>query len=128
MAGTLYALGRAVGLGFDDARMTPDLALVPAELRSTLTAIAGASGSPDAWLSGFYIDSAMMRLGALNERIDKYLATKRDVAEKVRKVVNSLKHDVDADITSGWDVRFADVLKAAEDLCGLLEQAITSTY
>ena len=128
MAGTLYCLDRAVELRFDDARMTPDLTKAPVELHETFTAVAGASAVPEAWLSGFYFDSAIMRISALNERIDNYLGTKRDVARKVRKVVNKLKHAVDAGIAAGWRVRFADVLRAADDLCGLLEQAITTTY
>jgi len=128
MAGTLYGLGRAVELRFDDARMTPDIPKAPSELRDTFAANAGGSAPPDAWLSGFYFDSAIMRISALRERVNKYLGTKPDVAQKVHNVVNKLKHDVDADIAVGWSIRFADVLKAAEDLCGLLEKAITATY
>ena len=123
-AGTLYALSRAAELRFDDARMTPDLTKTPQELRTVLAAIGSGTIVPDAWLSGFHVDSAMMRLAALNERIDKYLGQKRDLAQRIRQIVNDLKHDIDAGIASGWKIKFADVLKGAEDLCGLLEQAI----
>jgi hypothetical protein len=65
-----------------------------------------------------------MRLAALNERIDKYVGNKHDVAKQIRKVVNQIKHDIDAGIKSGWPIRFRDVIKVTEDLCAQLEKAI----
>jgi hypothetical protein len=95
-----------------------------AEHRRVLEALENHASLDTPWLAGFYLDSAIMRLSALNERIDKYLGTNRDVAEKIRKVVNKIKHDIDAGVQSGWAVGFRDVLKATEDLCTQLEKAI----
>jgi len=124
MAGALYALQRAVELDFHDMRMKLDLAVERTEQKQTLEALEHASAPGNPWLAGFYLDSAILRLSALNERIDRYLGTNHDVAAKIRRVVNRIKHHVDANIASGWNIRFADVLKACEDLCGLLERAI----
>ena len=120
----LYSLERAVELGFEDTRMKLDSAVERAEHQRTLEALERGLSLDAQWLAGFYLDSAIMRLSALNERVDTYLGTNQDVAAKIRKVVNRIKHDVDAGITSGWNIRFADVLKASEDLCALLEKAI----
>ena len=124
MVGVLYSLDRAVAFGFDDSRMKLDAPVERAEHRRTLEALERGLSLDAPWLAGFYLDSAIMRLSALNDRIDKYLGTKQDVAAKIRSVVNRIKHDVDAGIGSGWMIRIADVIKASEDLCALLEKAI----
>lgn len=124
MVGVLYSLERTVAFGFDDARMKLDAGVERAEHRRALEALENASSLDAPWLSGFYLDSAIMRLSALNERIGKYLGTRRDVAREIRKVVNRIKHDIDAGIQSGWRIGFRDVLKATEDLCAQLEKAI----
>jgi hypothetical protein len=124
MAGALYALERAVELGFNDERMKLDLATERAEQKSTLEALERASAPGNPWLAGFYLDSAILRLSALNERVDKYLGTNHDVATQIRRLVNKIKHEVDADIGSGWSIKFSDVLTSTKDLCGLLERAI----
>jgi len=76
------------------------------------------------WLAGFYLDSALMRLAALNERIDTYLGKKHDTAQQIRRLVNEIKHEVDAGIGQGWTIKFENVVKATEDLCVLLEEAM----
>ena len=124
MAGALYALERAAHCGFDDARMKLTLVLERSELKKTLAALEGGRPLGEPWLAGFYLDSAVLRLSALNERIDKHLGTNHDIAKKIRRLVNQIKHEVDAGIGQGWSVTFADVLKSKEDLCGLLEQAV----
>ena len=124
MAGALYALERAVDLGFNDGRMKLDLATERAEQRQTLEALERASAPGNPWLAGFYLDSAILRLSTLNERVDKYLGTNHDIAAQIRRLVNKIKHEVDADIGSGWNIKFSDVLTSTEDLCGLLERAI----
>jgi hypothetical protein len=124
MVGVLYSLDRAVAFGFTDQRMKLDPGVERAEHRRVLEALENHASLDTPWLAGFYLDSAIMRLSALNERIDKYLGTNRDVAEKIRKVVNKIKHDIDAGVQSGWAVGFRDVLKATEDLCTQLEKAI----
>ena len=57
-------------------------------------------------LAGFYLDSALMRLAALNERIDTYLGKKHDTAQQIRRLVNEIKHEVDAGIGQGWTIKF----------------------
>ncbi len=73
---------------------------------------------------GLLLGFAILRLSALNERIDKYLGTNHDVAAQIRRLVNKIKHEVDADIGSGWNIKLSDVLTSTKDLCGLLERAI----
>ncbi len=124
MIGVLYALQRTVELSFDDARMKLDPAIERTEIGRTLEVLENGRLPDSQWLAGFYLDSAIMRLSALNDRIDKYLRVNQDTAAKIRKVVNKIKHDVDAGITSGWNIKFSDVLKTSEDLCVLLEKAI----
>ena len=124
MAGALYALHRSLQLRFDDSRMTPDLAKTPAELQEVLRAVGATAPVSEAWLSGFYVDSAMMRLSALDERLSKHLGTKRILSPLVPDAVNSMKHDVDAGIGAGWPVRLADTLFAAEQLCECLQRAV----
>lgn len=124
MAGALYALERAVELGFHDGRMKLDLAIERAEQRQTLKALELATVPGNPWLAGFYFDSAILRLSALNERIDMYLGTKHNIAAQIRRLVNKIKHEVDADIGSGWNIKLSDVLTSTKDLCGLLESAI----
>ena len=65
-----------------------------------------------------------MRLAALNERVDKFSGIKKDVASDIRRIVNKIKHEVDAGISSGWKIQLSDALKASEDLCEILEKTI----
>lgn len=128
MVGVLYALDRAAHLAFSDARLKScgsDEEL--AEHRKTLEAIQGCAAAPEPWRAGFYFDSAIMRLAALNERIPKYLGNNQDLAKDVRRVVNKIKHDIDAGIACGWNITFAKVLKSTDELCKLLERALTGT-
>ena len=124
MAGALHSLGRAIQCRFDDARMTPDLRALRAELREVLARLAQTREPPRSWLSGFYIDSAMMRLHALGERLGKHVGPEDPLTSFVPDAVNSMKHDTDAGIGAGWDVRFNHVLQAAEDLWPLLVRAV----
>ena len=120
MAGALYALERAVELGYDDTRSAPNPNGFAKEFREALGALSRGSPVPDAWLSGFYFHSAIMRLAALNERLDRA----KDVAAKSRNSVNSLKHEADAHISGRRTIAFAQALKEAEDLCTLLFAAV----
>lgn len=124
MVGVLYSLDRAVAFGFTDERMKLDPAVERAEQQCVLEGLEKGAPLDMSWLAGFYLDSAIMRLSALNERIDKYLGTNRDVAQKIRRVVNKIKHNVDAGVQSGWAIGLRDVLKATEELCTQLEKAI----
>ena len=120
MTGALYALGRAIELRYDDTRASPDPSMMKTEFRDTLSAMARDAELPQPWLAGFYFHSATMRLAALNERLDR----SKDLAKAIRQSVNSLKHDADAHISGRRTVHLPQVVKAAEDLCGLLESTI----
>jgi len=126
MAGALHSLTRAIQFRFDDARMTPEMARVQAELVEVLDRIVVSKEPPRPWLSGYYIDSAMMRIAALGDRLGERFGPRRPLAPSVPDAVNSMKHDLDAGIGAGWDARFSDVLKAAEDLWPLLASAVPS--
>src|SRR6266700_941927 len=104
MVGVLYSLDRAVALGFEDTRMKLDAAVERTEHRRTLQALTQGSTVDAPWLAGFYLDSAMMRLAALNERIGTYLGANHDVAAQIRKLVNKIKHEVDPGIGRGWTI------------------------
>jgi hypothetical protein len=126
MTGALYSLAHAMEYGIDDARMKPNLGRLAAECNQVLDAIVQSKEPQADWLSGFYIDSAMLRLDALADRLKKqlHLAKKPLTEPHVPNAVNSMKHDRDAGIAQGWEVRFASVMKAAEELCPPLERAV----
>jgi hypothetical protein len=127
MAGAMYSLERAIQCRFDDARMTPDLGFFRSELTQVLDRIRASREPPRPWLSGFYIDSAMMRLDALGHRLGQLVGPERPLPSAVVDAVNSMKHDIDAGIAVGWEARFAHVLKAAEDLWPLLARAVPTS-
>jgi hypothetical protein len=123
--GALHALDRAAQLNFDDARGTPDPTTFAREFKTTLLAVARARTRPNAWLAGFYLHSAMVRIAAVNERLNEILGTKDDRTRAIRRAVNSLKHHVDAHISGKRTVPYAEVLRGATILCERLENAIS---
>jgi hypothetical protein len=116
MAGALHALDRAAQLNYDDARAKPDQDQFAAEFRTTMKAVSRGRVRPNAWLAGFYLDSALMRMAALNARLNKLLGTKDDRVRTVRRIVNSFKHDVDAHIGKPWKLQFHNAIGAAKIL------------
>ena len=124
MAGALHALDRAAQLNYDDARSYPDRKHFATEFRTTVRAVARRRARPNAWLAGFYLDSALMRLSALNTRLNEVLGTEDDRIRVVRRIVNNLKHDPDAHIGTGWNLRFGDAIGAAKILSDRLLVAI----
>jgi hypothetical protein len=128
LAGTIYALHRAIDLDFPDSRMKIATDDIPPELRSVFATLSADRAPPKAWLSGFYVGSAMHRITAVNDRIDGYQKVHRDVAGAVRKVVNLIKHKPDAGVADGWDLSLADLVTAAQELTTLLEGAIPGRY
>ena len=116
MVGALHALDRAAQLNYDDARAQPRQDQFALEFRTSMKAVARGRARPNAWLAGFYLDSALMRLAALNTRLNKLLGTRDDRVRTVRRIVNSLKHDVDAHIGRAWQLRFSDAIGAAKVL------------
>ena len=116
MVGALHALDRAAQLAYDDARGMPDLDRSAREFRLAGRAVARGRARSNQWLAGFYLDSALMRLAAVNTRLNKLLGTEDDRLHDVRQIVNSLKHDVDAHIGRPWTLRFGDAIVAAKIL------------
>ena len=125
MTGVLYSLERAIELGFDDARMKRGINDENTEIRHTLEAIGHDRAPADAWLAGFYLDSAIMRLATFYERIYKYAGVKCILAPEVHRINVAIKHGIDASLKEGWKIRFADVLRSTKDLCELLEKVLT---
>jgi hypothetical protein len=117
MAGALYALECAAELGYDDSRSNPEPANMATEFSSVLTAIGQGAATTLPWQAGFYFNSALMRLAALNDR----LAGSNDVAGNVRRSVNLLKHQPDAHISGKRPITFAEAVSAAESLCAVIE-------
>ena len=122
MAGVLYSLELAMKLEYDDARKKRGIDDEKTEIRQTLEAIGHDRAPAEPWLAGFYLVSAIMRLDTFYERMIKYAGVKRKLAHEIHCVNNSIKHDIDAGIKAGWNIRFADVLRSTEDLCVLLEE------
>jgi hypothetical protein len=123
-AGALHALDRAAQLTFDDARGRPIPAQFAREFKTTLKAISRGRSRPNAWLAGFYLHSAMLRLVAVNERLNTLSRTRDDRLRDVRRAVNSLKHHVDAHISGKRTIQFSEVLRGAQIVCERLERAI----
>jgi hypothetical protein len=123
-AGALYSLARAIQCRFDDSRMKPDLDEAPRELAKVLNRISASKEPPNPWLSGYFIDSAMLRLDALGEKLGKKIGPRHPLGPEVPQAVNDMKHTPDARIAEGWDVRFSHVLHEAEQVVALLEKAV----
>jgi len=123
-AGALYSLTRAIQCRFDDSRMTPDLEEVPRELVRVLDRISASKEPPSAWLSGYFVDSAMLRIDALGEKLGEKVGPRHPLGPQVPKAVNDMKHTPDARIAEGWDVRFRHVLQDAEHIVTLLEEVV----
>lgn len=74
------------------------------------------------WLAGYYFDSAVQRLAALNERVSKYIfGKKQDISSVIRREVNRMKHDIEG-ILSGRTANVEDALKASLNIAELLKK------
>jgi hypothetical protein len=123
MAGAVYALHQAAVLNYDDKRATPNPETSKREFRRSVINIAKGLSPDDEWLSGFYLNSALLRIAPLNERINQYTHTKRDIT-KVRQLVNKIKHQPDAQIGRAWQVTLVDAVDALEVICKRLEDLL----
>ena len=123
MAGALHALERAEQLGYNRARAQPDLASFQSEFRRTLKAIGKGVERPRPWLAGFYFFAALMRLAALNERLDKRFDKRLDIAKGVRREVNKLKHDLSVHPARPLSVGIDNAIEVAAALCNRIERA-----
>jgi hypothetical protein len=121
-AGAVYALNEASSLGYGVDSSRSFASSLDRGTRSVLKAVASDDSVDADWLGGYYFNDALMRLAALNERVDKYAAQGRDLAPSVRQAVNDLKHDIDPHIEEGLDIGLNDVLEAAEVLVSAFEK------
>lgn len=124
MAGALHAMDRAAQLSYDDSRMRPNRAQFATEFRTTLKSISRGRGRPPAWLAGFYLHSAMLRLDAVDVRLNELPAAGSFSPTATHPAVNSLKHDTDAHLSGTRNVSFNAVLRDAGSICARLERAL----
>lgn len=103
----------AYDCGHADSRATADSTVLDREAHEVLALMADEEPPAETWLAGFYFNDALMRLAALNDRLDKYARSKRDLAPTVRRVVNDLKHDIDPHLGEGLDIGFNEVVESA---------------
>jgi len=126
MTGVLYSLERATELGFDNARMKRrEINDEKTEIHDTLEAIGHDRPLADAWVAGFYLVSAIMRLDTFYQRIGKCARVKRILAHEVNCTNRAIKHEIDAGLNKGWKIQFADVLRPTKAVCELLEKVLT---
>jgi hypothetical protein len=122
IVGALYALHKAIMFGYTD-RGEDNWA----ELRQIAEKVSHQDEITEIdWLSGFYFNSAIMRLAAIGERMYRYAGKQRDITPHIRKEVNRLKHDV-LGVASGRTVTMRDALDAALSLSCILAQIVSST-
>jgi len=124
MAGVLYSLERAIELNFDDARMKREVYDESIEIHDTLEAIGHGRVPSHAWLAGFYLFSAIMRIDTFCERIVKYARVKIVLAPEVHRINKAIKHKDDAGLKKGLKIQIADVLRSTKDVCELLEKVL----
>ena len=124
MMGALYALEQAALLEYNDRRATPNARAFAQEFGVALTDLAEGRTPPTAWRAGFFINSGLMRLASLNERVDKYAGKRRDLTPSVRRAVNRMKHEVDSYISKGGNITLGDAVKAAAILVRALQDAV----
>ena len=122
-------LDRAAALGYSDSRNMAKKATLAPEFVRNAVAVAKSESLEPVWLAGFYFSSALMRISALNERIDTMAkaragSAKRDIAKKVRKTVNMLKHETDAHVVGNWKLVFVEVVDTLENLTVKLESLL----
>jgi hypothetical protein len=124
MLGAVYSLGQAAKLQYSDLRNVAGKDVLAVEFVRTAAALASNQLPEPTWLAGFYFSSALMRIAALNERLDKMVGRKVDGAVEIRRTVNKLKHRTDAHIRGDWTVTFAGTLQSLSNLCQQLEALV----
>ena len=122
-AGALYSLLEAAERDYEDSRSDPSSVPFADEFAQTLSALSQQTESPRAWQSGFYFNSALMRLDAVDTRLAIMLKSKPLYDGPVRLSVNALKHEVDAHVSGQNTVTFSQAVEAAQRLKTRLQQA-----
>ena len=124
IAGAIYALHQASELDYDDNRANPNPDASKQEFRRSVINISKGLSPDDEWLAGFYLNSALLRMAPLNERINEYTKTKHYITD-VRRLVNKIKHEPDAQMGQPWHVTLPDAVDALEVLCKRLEDLLS---
>jgi hypothetical protein len=123
IAGAIYALHQAAKLDYDDNRANPNPDASKQEFRRSVINISKGLSPDKEWLAGFYLNSALLRLAPLNERINKYSKTKHNISD-VHLLVNRIKHEPDAQIGRRWGVTLINAVDTLEMLCKRLEDLL----
>jgi hypothetical protein len=123
IAGAIYALHQAAKLDYDDNRANPNPDVSKQEFRRSVINISQGLLPEDAWLAGFYLNSALLRMAPLNERINKQTHTTYNITN-IRRLVNKIKHEPDAQMGQMWHVTLIDAVDALEVLCKRLEESL----
>jgi hypothetical protein len=126
VVGAIYALHRATMLEYSDDRNKSLPPALQAEFGRAAQALGKDESPEQIWLAGFYFSSGLMRVAALNERLDKMANRKRDIALQVRRVVNKLKHEPDAHVRGDWTILFGEVVELTGKLLNEFEAIINS--
>ena len=121
LVGAVHSLRKAVDLsrdGYSDEHALPDF---KDRVLATAKAIASPGKSLDpAWEAGYFFNSALMRIAAVNDRLGKYEGDRPDFTPEVRREVNRIKHDIEG-ILAGRQVTLDDALSSIWKLAsGLL--------
>lgn len=122
LTGALYALHEAAKLNYDDKRANPNPEASKREFKQSAINISKGTSPDDEWLAGFYLNSALLRMAPLNERINKHTQTEHDMTD-LRRLVNKIKHEPDAQMGQAWHLTLIDAVDALEELCERLENS-----
>ena len=123
LAGAIYSLQQAAKLDYDDSRANPDPEVSTQEFRHSVIKMSQGEIPDVAWLAGYYLNSALLRLAPLNERINKHSQTEYDITD-VRRLVNKIKHEPEAQMGADWHVTLGDAVDASDILCKRLEELL----
>jgi hypothetical protein len=82
---------------------------------------------PDnAWLAGFYFNSALLRVDAVTGRLQEEPWKKYIHFEKIRPTANKIKHYANGQMHRDWNTVLEDILDALELLCDEIESLLDS--
>jgi hypothetical protein len=123
IAGALYALHQAATLDYDDNRANSNPDVSKQEFRRAVIKISRGLLPEDAWVAGFYFNSALLRMAPLNERLNKQTQTTHDITA-IRQLVNKIKHEPEAQMGQPWHVTLPDAVEALEVLGKRLEESL----
>lgn len=120
--GAIYSIRKSIQYGYSDRTGENIYANYTGELSSVSKALSeNAEIESNDWVSGYYFNSGLHRLAALNERATKFIYGKKDdLSSGVRREVNRLKHDVDS-VLSGRGVDVKNAVGVCLDVCKFLK-------